>query len=130
MSGLKRCTLYVRPYVIQFPGSLSAWMILSLSTSLDCLPAAGLVCDVFDERCLPHPRQATMAIHKLIHRNEGRKYSLLPHLGLTAPLRNGMLHTESKISPGTHAKENSLLSYRQGPSMSSVRGRIHIFFNK
>ena len=35
-----------------------------------------------------------------------------------------------KFLPARSQNENSLLSYRQGPSMSSVRGRIHIFFNK
>jgi hypothetical protein len=104
LSGLKRCSLYVRPYVIQFPGSSSAWMILALSTSFDCFPTAGLVCDVLEGCCVPHPRHATMATNKYNGKYEGLLYSPLLRFNLAAVLRIGILPPELQNCPRTRAK--------------------------
>jgi len=63
-----------------------------------------------------------MAAHKYIARYEALLYSPLPHFDLSVALRIGILYPESQIWPGTFDKENSLLSYRLGFSVSRVCG--------
>jgi hypothetical protein len=72
-------------------------MILALSTSFDCFPTAGLVCDMFEGCSVPHPRQATTATHKYIARDEALRDSPLLHFDLSVAFRIGILHPELQI---------------------------------